>query len=213
MDSYFTAINYVRTVHGCAHLYRGGRIARIKADFRNTMQKDRNRQGILTYRALLPDHGMVHFFDLIREAEAAEDDVICLRAAMVLVKILTWTRAVSIGAILDGDVVYVGSFLAVTIRVTKCGREEFEPTQFTIPWPPEDNLVATFVMGFIRRTLGRLPEFSARAAGLTKANAPDRLTEWMRVFMPSEVLNLPSGASISSHSSRDTGASHSRCSL
>jgi hypothetical protein len=213
MDAFFSAINYVLTVHDCAELYRGGRVAAVKADFKKTMRRDRNAKGLLTYRALIPDHGMLQFFEHIRAAETEGNDVLCLRAVLILVKIMTWVRAASMGTVEPEDITFIQNYLTVTIRSSKCGKEDFEPTQFSIPPPPKGNQVATFVMSFIRRSVNRLSEVSAEAAGLTKANAADRMSEWMRAFMPSDVLNLPAGSFISSHSSRETGASHCRCSL
>ena len=213
LDNTISAINYILTVHGCHQLYRGGRITSLKAEYRDTMKQDRNSRGLLTYRALIPDHGMTGFFARIRAAEAEGDDTSCIRAALILVKMLTWVRAVSLGASQAGDITFVHGFLTVIIRRTKCGGEAFEPTQFSIPWPKAENTVALFVMTFLQRTLRRHPDLGAGLARITPENAADCITAWMRAFMPAEELNLPAGSYIASHSSRDTGASHSRCSL
>ena len=55
-------------------------------------------------------------------------------------------------------------------------------------------------------------ELGARV-GITQTSAAGKITGWMRDFMPLGELGLPEGAMISSHSARDTGATHARRSV
>ena len=223
IDKFASAINFVHAAHGLAAVVKGGRYMEAKQAYVKAVI---SRGGLsCTYRALIPDSGYVNFLGRLAGFEWRREWENCDRAFMILAKQLSWVRAVTLGASIPGDFrvfpqgtnsrgqeTYVYKFI---IRKTKCGNEEFRPTTQTIPWPSprDDNGIAEVVMGFVARTLLRNPLICAASVGINPTSAAGKITGWMRDFMPLGELGLPAGAMISSHSARDTGATHARRSL
>tara|TARA_B110000208_G_scaffold158489_1_gene192707 strand:- start:77 stop:1585 length:1509 start_codon:yes stop_codon:yes gene_type:complete len=210
------AINYMHQAHNLVAGHIGGRFAEAKSAFVKAQKLRRHEAGTLTFRALIPDHAMLHFVSVtIPALEIAEEWAACDQAFIILSKAVTWTRAISMGATLEGDFDQTEYHFLVTIRKTKCGNEEFQPIQFSIPFPEEGdgNEIAAMVMGFLSRNLTRNPNICAKSVGITRKSASDKITKWMQHFMPQSLLKLPPGSYISSHSTRDTGATHAKRSL
>ena len=223
IDKFGSAINYVHRAHGLVGVVRGGRYMEAKQAFKNAVLA--SGRLVCTYRALIPDFGYVNFLGRLAGIEARRDWIQCDRAFLCIAKQLSWVRAVTMGASEPGDFRLMPQgtdargkmtySYAFTIRKTKCGNEAFRPTVQVIPWPAlsSNNGVAEVVMGFVARTLLRNPKICAESLGITQTSAAGIITGWMREFMPIGELLLPEGAMISSHSARDTGATHAKRSV
>ena len=217
IDRFPSAINYMHKAFGLTVSMEGGRYAEAKKAFKSAAQLRARKAGKTTTRALIPDHAAIHMTNDLVVFEQQGNWVKCDQGFMIFAKLIMWVRAVTLGASEPGDFALGpgGDCLLCNICKTKCGNEEFVPTQLSIPFPdPEStNEVAKTVMGFMKRTLLRNPRICASSMGLTRKNAASMLTTWMTDFMPPEVTMLPPGSFISSHSSRDTGATHARISV
>jgi hypothetical protein len=214
-DRFTSAINYIHKAHDLPPLHDGGRYAEAKVAFAKSMKIRRKGDGTLTYRALIPDYGFIHFLNQLRLWEDGGLYTRCNRSFFIIVKVLTWVRAITMGATEPGDCALAGDHFLFTVRRTRCGNEEIIPTQMSIPMPGHNdgNDVSAFVMGFLKRTLEREPGICAEVVGIDVDTAAEHITAWMREFMPAAILKLPMGAKISSHSSRDTGATQAKRSV
>lgn len=217
IDKFASAINYVHKAFRKPERMIGGRFQEAKEGFRKACTLRKTALGLMTHRALIPDHGMLHLLRGVLRYEEEENWLWVDRGFSIIAKCLTWVRAVSIGASVPGDFCLGPDLdrVIITIRKTKCGPEEFVPIQLSIPFPElgDGNEVAAVVMGIVRRTLTRHPRICAASLGLTPSSAAGKMTTWMRELMPMSILMLPPGHFISSHSSRDTGATHARRSI
>ena len=73
MARFSAAINYMHQAHNLVTGHKGGHVAEAKSAFVNALKLRRHEEGTLTFRALIPDHAMLHFVSVtILAMEAAK---------------------------------------------------------------------------------------------------------------------------------------------